>query len=350
MNIYYILVIVFFILLFFSIVSSSNSKEPFQGALLNSPNLIQVNGKRISRDNYSTMVHIYHGNTDEIIYLINGNPLSQIIWHPIIQNIQKRKLNDHPVPSIITYDLRGIGTSSFMQPSDSIVDTNIQNVEWSWDDYVEDLRQVHLQTSGNSRVSFAGWGFGGMIAQLYAMKYPNNINNLYLLQTTGSPPNISSFMQQLVSDMDNNTDHYPNLSSTLVNNILCNWFYIQDTQLCNNTSSSLSNIDQTDTQSYLTVRSLLINANSKVLLNNIKLMMNFHSNIIWKQNAYPFSKVIVLSTNDDLIASPNISVQLMDAIRERNVSILVPIIKQGKHFFTFETSNYIANLFTKRHN
>lgn len=71
--------------------------------------------------------------------------------------------------SVIRADLRGHGQS------DRITDCSI-------DDFVEDVADL-LRTTNHTKVNLVGFSLGGLIAQHFALKYPERINRLILVST-----------------------------------------------------------------------------------------------------------------------------------------------------------------------
>ena len=159
----YVLFIILIIGLFY-IPTSKQTIEPLNG-VIDTPTLIDKSSLVVKRNDYSTLVNIHRGNTNDVLLLIHGTPLDQTIWQPIISYLQNKKDTGKKVPSVVTYDLRGFGSASDMHIDMSYINVDTSSIAWNWDDYVEDLRTVHLEVAGNSKVHVAGWGFGGMIAQ-----------------------------------------------------------------------------------------------------------------------------------------------------------------------------------------
>jgi len=73
---------------------------------------------------------------------------------------------------LIAYDHRGCGQSSLSPP-------------YTFDQLVEDVEGVRLSLD-LGRINLAGGSFGGMIALLYALKYPQNLRRLILRGTAAS--------------------------------------------------------------------------------------------------------------------------------------------------------------------
>lgn len=297
--------------------------------------------KVIEMGKYKTTVNVYDGNTNETMVLIHGIPLDQTTWDPVIKNLQSRMKNGSKVPTIVTYDLRGCGTSSAYPIDDRNVDAVTSHVEWHVSDLVQDLEMIRKKLDV-STISIAGYDFGGYIAQAYAMLYPSRIQRLLLLQTSATPIDESKRIESVLGDIHNGN----RLSAPTIQGVLCQWFYITDEEVCPVFHSDpKKHISQTDSSGYKTVKALLSQTNAKSYLQYLKLWTGMNQTASrWIEQQYPFEKITVLSTTDDNYIPPNISVKLMDAVQVNNVANLVPIIIVGQHYFTFETSDYTAEL------
>ena len=97
------------------------------------------------------------------LFLIHGIGAARDAWRFVLPELIKKF-------TVITYDLRGHGSSS--------VSMNDFNLE----DLVEDLELLRHSTGFRSAF-FAGHSLGGMIAQAYALKYPAHVKALGLLST-----------------------------------------------------------------------------------------------------------------------------------------------------------------------
>jgi proline iminopeptidase len=89
---------------------------------------------------------------------------------------------------LVTYDHRGCGRSSETPPY-----TNEQ--------YVEDAEALR-QELGLGKIILYGGSYGGFIAQLYALKYPENLSHLILRDTSPNNQFVSLAKQNALSRMD----------------------------------------------------------------------------------------------------------------------------------------------------
>lgn len=97
------------------------------------------------------------GEGDPIVF-IHGFGLDSRIWEKQVEELSKTN-------KVITYDLRGFGKSS------------LPNGRYSHsEDLHELLKEINIQ---NPKI--VGHSFGGEIAVEYALRYPNEVNNLVLI-------------------------------------------------------------------------------------------------------------------------------------------------------------------------
>lgn len=97
------------------------------------------------------------------LFLIHGIGAARDTWRKALPVLS-------PHFTVITYDLRGHGTSP-MPPG-----------EFGLDELVNDLERVRERT-GFEQAHFAGHSLGGMIGPAYALKHPDSVLSLGLLST-----------------------------------------------------------------------------------------------------------------------------------------------------------------------
>jgi len=254
-------VLIFVLLLIIVIVYNYYPTENFT---TNTPsNIFIEDGK------YRTLVNIYKGNIDEVMILIHGVPLDQTIWNPIIRNLQSRKESGKKIPTLVTYDLRGCGTSSNYTINIENLDQQVNNVEWTLNDLAHDVELIRKKFFGtNPKISITGYDFGGCVAQTYALLYPERIQRLLLLQTSGVAIDETERIKKVVNTLSiNKEQRQRTLSQEVCQGILCQWFYVTDKKLCPTFYSDPKiHIDQTDSSGYKLVDSLLHRANAETYL------------------------------------------------------------------------------------
>jgi len=103
------------------------------------------------------------GSGPDIVF-IHGVGCGADDWIPVSQQLQNRF-------RVLRYDLRGHGRSI------------IPDAPWSMDDFIQDLADL-LDELGIDSAHVAGFSLGGIIAQGFAIKHPDRVNQLCLVSTT----------------------------------------------------------------------------------------------------------------------------------------------------------------------
>ncbi|MFW9938235.1 MAG: alpha/beta fold hydrolase [Candidatus Thorarchaeota archaeon] len=121
------------------------------------------------------LIPIFKQNDIEINYIMEGagEPLVLVHgfgtklqgWHFQIEFFKK-------LMKVIALDNRGVGCSS--RP----------NYPYPMDMFVEDLHNLLVYLEINQKINLCGISMGGMIAQHYALKYPNELKTLILCATS----------------------------------------------------------------------------------------------------------------------------------------------------------------------
>lgn len=101
----------------------------------------------------------------EPLVLVHGFGTKLQGWHFQIEFFKK-------LMKVIALDNRGVGCSS--RP----------NYPYSMDLFIEDLHNLLVYLEINQKINLCGISMGGMIAQHYALKYPNELKTLILCATS----------------------------------------------------------------------------------------------------------------------------------------------------------------------
>lgn len=104
-----------------------------------------------------------------VLFLLHGGPGGD---HASMMSPAIRKLRE--VAQLVYIDHRGSGRSSPVAPETYTLDNNIDDV---------DALREYL---GLERISILGSSYGGMVAQGYAIRYPEHLANLVLVATAPS--------------------------------------------------------------------------------------------------------------------------------------------------------------------
>ena len=108
-----------------------------------------------------------HGEGYPLI-LLHGFAMYKEFWKWQVKELSKEF-------RVVTLDIRGCGKSD--HPTE----------QYSMEDLADDIKEL-LDYLNIDKVHLGGHSFGGMIAQHFALNYPNNLNKLILMSTFANLP------------------------------------------------------------------------------------------------------------------------------------------------------------------
>lgn len=115
------------------------------------------------------LFYITEGEGEPLVLLSGiGNKMGWIFQLPFFKEKMK----------VITHHYRGTGKSS--RP----------NYPYSIEMFLVDIENLLDFLDIKEKIHLCGWSMGGMIAQHYVLKHPNNVKTLILCATTSVPPGI----------------------------------------------------------------------------------------------------------------------------------------------------------------
>lgn len=117
-----------------------------------------------------------YGAGDDVLFLLNGGP-----GNPSIDIRKCFEPLAGPNLRIVSFDQLGTGRSDV--PDDTSL--------WCIKRYAEEVEMVRAQL-GCGKVHLLGHSWGGMLAQEYALAYPDNVRSLILEGTIGDEPHYQS--------------------------------------------------------------------------------------------------------------------------------------------------------------
>ena len=100
------------------------------------------------------------GSGENAVYLLHGGPGVPDYLAPVAKLLE-------PTHSVVRYDQRGTGQSA------------ADFIDFDLDSQVEDLEAVRTAL-GHKRISLFGHSWGGTLAQLYALRYPDHVDSMFL--------------------------------------------------------------------------------------------------------------------------------------------------------------------------
>lgn len=139
--------------------------------------LIALNGTRLWVES--------HGKGPPLVLLAGGPAASHVVFHPHFDALADQF-------RVIYYDYRGRGQSD--KPDDSAAIT--------FDNDVEDLEALRIAL-GLDNLNIYGFSYGGLIAQAYALRYPDAVRRLVLANTLHSPDMWALNHQNINRELEN---------------------------------------------------------------------------------------------------------------------------------------------------
>lgn len=294
-----------------------------------------------------TLVRQQRGNSQETVLLLHNSPMSAGIWRPLYITMQKINMTGVKTPNLISYDLHGHG-SAWTPVDPKFNDLNVNNTAWSLDLFTQDAKKVYDNIIGQGKIKVCGFGFGGIVAQEFALKYPDLVSHLIILQTGIKPMPARQAEIDYLAGPNGWIAKNPNVSyltneEKYVQKTLCEWFYLPNIENCNSGDTGGRN-DQLAPQFNLTA-DMWRRGSSTTALQTAKLLIS--SNIESKWNTagkLPFT-IHLLSATEDPLAPPDRMVETYTAIYNNNRELIVAFdIVQGRHGFTIMNPNYIAGI------
>ena len=127
---------------------------------------------------------IYGDNVTDggnVLFMMNGWSGTQYEWFNLCNKLAT-------CMTVVTVDHRGIGKSEILYKNGDRYVGNRKHIPlFSLEDLADDLYQLILylfKCKRNIRINLLGLSMGGMIAQIFTIKYPQIISNLILVATT----------------------------------------------------------------------------------------------------------------------------------------------------------------------
>jgi len=230
-----------------------------------------------------------------VLFLIHGIGASKDAWSQMIEDLSNFFL-------VITYDLRGHGNSI-------VTDKNF-TIEKLIDD-LENLR-THINIK---KGHFVGHSLGGMIAPLYAIKYPKRVLKIGMLSTiAGRSDKDRKKVLNVIEEMENTG--IEKTLKTLTSRWFTDKFIMKRTDLV---QKRLKQVLETDPEVFLNVFKIYANTEIFPLLKNIT------------------QPTLLLTGENDLGCSPKHN-EIMSEQIPLSEFIIVPYLK---HSLLIESPNQI---------
>ncbi len=304
----------------------------------------------VDMGDHRTMVYLQRGNSGDTVLLLHNSPMSLSIWTFLFHTLQRISMSGAKTPNLVAYDLRGHGTA-WMPVDPKYNDSNVDNYAWPLDLFVEDCKKIYDKVIGGGKIKICGFGFGGFVAQKYALTYPETVSKLILLQTSIKPiSGLNTEIEYLAGDRGwiTRNPHVTYLTSEekFVQAQLCSWFYLPETSGCPpDTLIDDNDEDEQALPQYNLTASLWRKSSSTTTLQTDKLAMSTNLVPDWENaKTVPFD-IHILATTDDPLASPEMMAHTYTTIYNNNRHVLVVFdVANGRHGFTIMRPDYIAGI------
>lgn len=271
-------------------------------------------------------------STKPPVVLIGSCPLDQRMWDPVLNEIQKMISNKNPdIPTVITYDSRGCGTADFPTNEETL---SIE--KWS-----KDLGDL-LNHFNVDKICLAGWGFGGLVAQHFALTNTDTVAKLYVFSMASTEQGINddtaSDLTSLIEQLQtwrqaNSLVTYLTLHETMVQGILCKWF--TSATKCGSALKSLGvgyEEDEGESDVFEMCQDMLREVSVDDYINTLKMVRDSHWLLkMWESSTSKF-KVYLMAASNDRFAHPAGVIDLFNSMKHRNRGKWVTMdVKQGLH-------------------
>ncbi len=344
------LAILVFIAIIIVIALATRCSEKFSITFNESPHSTEFL-QYLDLGDHRTMVKLQRGNSGKTVLLLHNSPMCLDIWGPLFQTMQRISMTGIPTPNLVAYDLRGHGTA-WIPVDPKYNDANPSNHAWTIDQFVEDCKKVYDGVIGGNKIKVCGFGFGGLVAQKYCLKYPETVEKFILLQTTIRPnPGLQDEIEYLAGPngwiAKNPHVTYLTSEERFVHETLCQWFYLPADHDCPvdkliDKEDDLN--DQTSPQYNLTAM-LWRQASSTTTLQADKLLVTTDISREWREaKDIPFG-IHILAATDDPMSPPDMMTATYTSIYNTNRTVMVVLdIVNGRHGFSIMRPDYIAGI------
>ena len=302
-----------------------------------------VSSKMIFPD-HSTVVRKLLGNSGETIILLHNTPFDQEVWDPIFMYVQTLKNTGSKIPNLLCYDLLGHGTAWVPVPRE-YDDADISNHVWEFREFTEDLHDIYKKYVRSGKVTVVGYGFGGSVAQAFAIEHPDMVKALYVLATTIGPtetgiPKDNLYLSQWIAK--NPLVTYLTMEQQFVQYTMCLWFPNNDQRRCPTPQNAKDDSNSFGTVEYLLADKMFREASCQTFLQINKLRSNDMLRPRWENARLNFPCVFLIGNLDHYT---NIDTMKKDMkIVKRSTTDVTLYIVRGKHGFPLLYPEYIYRL------
>nr|QBK87347.1 MAG: alpha/beta hydrolase fold protein [Marseillevirus LCMAC201] len=295
---------------------------------------------------HSTNVRRLLGDTNETIILIHNSPFNLLVWSPLFMYVQSLKSSGKKIPSLICYDLLGHGTA-WLPVDKKYNDTNIENHAWEYKLFSDDLYNIYKKHIRSGKVTVVGYGFGGKVAQAFALDHQDLVNALYVLATSIGPTTTgirdeTSYLAQWISK--NPLVTYLTMEQQFVQYNLCMWFQNNDKLTCPYPENAADPVNMFGTVEYLLAAKMFRESSCQTYLQVDKLESTDDLRPLWVKAQLTFPVTFLVAGLDHYTNLDTVK-QDMEIVQKATPSSTL-YVSEGKHGFTLTHPEYIYDLIT----
>ena len=246
------------------------------------------------------------------------------------------------IPTLIAYDLMGTGTA-WIPVDAKYENADMYNYAWTFNDFASNLFDIY-KAHITGKVTIVGYGFGGLVAQAFALEHPTLIEQMYLITSPINPSVVERIneINYIVNWIDRNkTVSYLTFEQDYVNRHLCSWFESNNLLHCPYPGNINDTKDDVGSVAYLLAEKMYREGNIRSLLQTNKLTHSENLLEKWNKTPATFPIVALFANNDHYIDY----ISAEQDIRIISKSARVYIVN-GKHGFPLVNTEYMYDLIT----
>ncbi len=193
-----------------------------------------------------------------------------------------------------------------------------------------------------------GYGFGGKVAQAFALDHADLISKLYILATSIGPTitgirDETLYMVQWIAK--NPLVTYLTMEQSFVHYNMCLWFENNDRRICPYPENAKDTSNSFETVEYLLASKMYREGSASSYLQVDKLVSTDDLRPVWEKAQVPFP-VTFLVANRDVYTNVDMVKQNIDKVVKKATPSTTLYVVEGKHGFPLVHPEYIYKLIT----
>ena len=192
-----------------------------------------------------------------------------------------------------------------------------------------------------------GYGFGGKVAQAFALEHQDLVKSLYILATSIGPTTTgirdeTSYLVQWISK--NPLVTYLTMEQQFIQYNLCIWFQNNDKRLCPYPENDTDSVNTFGTVEYLLAAKMFRESSCQTYLQVDKLESTDNLRPLWVKAQLTFPVTFLVSSLDHYTNLDTVK-QDIQIVQKASPSATL-YISEGKHGFSLIHPEYIYDLIT----